>query len=79
MTVLIDIDETTLAEVDENLRVLHQNRDDFFRRSILDAAARAKREADVARQYAEAYGRNPVRPDEFEIEDEQMEKFWDQI
>ena len=79
MTVQIDIDETTLADVDESLRILHQNRDDFFRQSILDGVAKARREADVARQYAEAYGRNPVQPDEFEIEDEQMEKFWNQI
>ena len=79
MTVQIDIDETTLSEVDESLRILHQNRDDFFRQSILDAVAKAGREADVARQYAEAYGRNPVQPEEFEIEDEQMEKFWNQI
>lgn len=34
---------------------------------------------DVSRQYADAYGKLPVQTREFEIENEQMEKFWDQI
>ena len=66
MTVQIDIDEATLAEVDESLRVLHQNRDDFFRQGILDLAAKAKREAAVAREYAEAYRKHPQTLEEID-------------
>lgn len=66
MTVQVDIDEVTLAEVDANLRILHQNRDDFFRQGILDLAARAKREADVARQYADAYRKHPQTTEEID-------------
>ena len=66
MTVHIDIDETTLAEVDENIRVLHQNRDDVFRQGFLDLAAKLKREAEVARQYAEAYGKHPQTSEEID-------------
>ena len=79
MTVQIEVDEKTLAEVDEAIKVLRENRDDVFRQAFQDLAKRKKREADVARMYAEGYGKNPVQPDEFEIEDEQMEEFWKQV
>jgi len=79
MTVQIDIDEKTLAEMDESLRVLHQNRDDFFRQGIIDLVAKARREAEVARQYAKAYGEQPVGPDEFSVEEEQLIEVWKNI
>ncbi len=69
MTVLINIvniDETTLAEVDENIRVLHQNREEVFRQGFLDLAAKLKREAEVARQYADAYRKHPQTAEEVE-------------
>ena len=78
MTVQIDIDETTLAEVDESLRVLHQNRDDFFRQGILELAAKVKREADVAKQYANAYGKHPQTSEETDewTEIQHWENWW---
>lgn len=66
MTVQIDIDEKTIAEVDENIRLLHQDRDEVFRQGFLDLAAKLRREAEVARQYAEAYGKNPQTTEEIE-------------
>lgn len=76
MTVQIDVDDATLAEVDENLRVLHQNRADFFRQGIMDLAGKVRREAEVARQYARAYGENSVHPEEFFVEEEQLVQAW---
>lgn len=64
MTVQIDIDEKILAEVDHNLKVLHQNRDDFFRQGIIDLAAKLRREAGVAAQYRAAYSKQPQTDEE---------------
>ncbi len=74
--VQIEIDEKTLAEVDEAIEVLRENRQDVFREAFRELAKRKKKEAEVARQYAEAYGKNPVQPDEFEIEEEQLIEVW---
>ncbi len=79
MTVQIEIDEKTLAEVDAAIKILRENREDVFREAFLDLAKKKKKEAEVARIYGEAYEKNPVQPDEFEIEDEQMEEFWNQV
>ncbi len=73
--VQIEIDEKTLAEVDEAIEVLRENRQDVFREAFRELAKR-KKEAEVARQYAEAYGKNPVQSDEFEIEEEQLIEVW---
>lgn len=66
MTVQIDIDEKILAEVDENLRVLNQSRDEYFRQGIMDLAAKLRCRAEIARQYAEAYGKHPQMKEEVE-------------
>ena len=78
MTVQIEIDKKVLAEFDEAIKVLRENREDVFRETFRELTKKKKREAEVARHYAEAYRKNPVQSDEFEIEDEQMEKFWEQ-
>jgi len=71
MTVQIKIDEVLMSKVDAVVGQLHINRDEYFRRLIEEDL--------VARQYALAYGQYPVEPEEFHIEDEQMEKFWEQV
>lgn len=76
MTIQIDIDEATLAEVDAALRVLNEDRKDVFRQVFTDLARRKKREAEVAKQYAQAYGKQPVEPDEFEVEEDQLIEVW---
>ncbi len=65
-----------MAEVDELLGVLHQSRDEFFTSAIEQSAAKLKREAEVSRQYARAYGDNPVGPEEFYVEEEQLIEVW---
>lgn len=76
MTVQIEVDEKVLAEVDEAIKVLRENRDDVFREAFSELARKKKREAQVARQYAEAYRKNPVQPDEFYVEEEQLIEAW---
>lgn len=79
MTVQIEIDEAALAEVDESLKLLNQDRDDFFRQGLLELVAKANKEAEVARQYAEAYEKKPVLDDEFFIEEEQLIEAWKDV
>jgi metal-responsive CopG/Arc/MetJ family transcriptional regulator len=66
MTVQIEIDEKTLSEVDEAIKVLGEDREEVFRQTFLDLAKRKKREAEVARQYAEAYRKHPQTAEEIE-------------
>lgn len=71
MTVQIKIDEALMSKVDAVVGRLHIDRNEYFRRLIEEDL--------VARQYAVAYGTYPVEPEEFYIEDEQMETFWEQV
>ncbi len=66
MTVQIEIDEKVLAELDEVIDVLNKNREDVFRKAIIKITEEMQREAEVAKQYREAYRKNPVQPDEFD-------------
>ena len=75
-TLEIQIDESVLADVDESLVVLRQNRDDFLREAIERSAAKLKREAEVAKQYREAYGKNPVGEDEFPVDEDHLIEAW---
>ncbi len=42
MTIQIDIDEKVLAEVDEAIEFLEENREDAFREAFLELAKRKK-------------------------------------
>lgn len=70
MTIQIDIDEKVLAEVDEAIEILEQNREDAFREAFKELARRKKREAEVRKQYAKAYREHPQTEDEFDDWDE---------
>lgn len=76
MSVTIELDEKVLAEIDEAIEILHEKREDVFREAFLELARKKKREAEVARRYAEAYRKNPVQPDEFYVEEEQLIEAW---
>jgi metal-responsive CopG/Arc/MetJ family transcriptional regulator len=76
MTIQIEIDEKILAEVDEAISVLRESREDVFREAFIELAKKKKREAEVARQYAEAYGKDPVQPEEFFVEEKQLIEAW---
>jgi Arc/MetJ family transcription regulator len=76
MTVQIDIDEKLLSEVDEAIAVLNESREDAYREAFRDLARKKKHEAEVAREYADAYTKHPVQPDEFDVDEEQLAEAW---
>lgn len=76
MTIQLDIDNQALADLDEALGFLHEDRDDVVRAAFAELVKKKKREAEVARQYAESYAKHPIQPDEFEIEEEQLIEVW---
>ena len=85
MQVVIELDEKLVAEIDAVAKDFNKNRlqyiNDSLQKSLRrDLGRKAKlSEEEIGQMYAEAYGKFPSQPDEFEIEDEQMEKFWKQV
>ena len=76
MTINIDVDNQTVADLNEALRILKQDQNEAYRQAIIDLAKKKKREAELAKQYLDAYTKDPIRPDEFEIEEEQLIEAW---
>ncbi len=82
---VIELDEKLVAEIDVVAKDFKQNRlqyiNETLQRSLQRDLARCAKlsEEEIGKMYAEAYAKHPVQPDEFEIEDEQMEEFWNQI
>ncbi|HSU26400.1 MAG TPA: hypothetical protein VLI65_10485 [Pyrinomonadaceae bacterium] len=76
MTVQIEIDEKLLEEVHQAIAVLNVSKEDAYREAFTDLARKKKREAEIARQYAEAYRKHPVQPDEFDVDEDQVEEVW---
>lgn len=66
MTVQIEIDQKTLAELDEAIAVLQEDREDVFRRAFQELVREKQREAEVRKQYAKAYGKHPQTEDAFD-------------
>ncbi len=85
MQVTIELDEKTVAEIDEIAKDFNKNRSQYINETLQkslrrDLKRRAKlTEEEIGQMYKEAYGKFPVQPDEFEIEEEQMEAFWNQV
>ncbi|HXG84071.1 MAG TPA: hypothetical protein VNI84_08595 [Pyrinomonadaceae bacterium] len=85
MSVVIELDETLIAEIDAVAKDFNKNRlqyiNDSSEKSLRRDLGRKSKlsEEEIRQMYSEAYGKSPVQPDEFEIEDEQMEEFWKQV
>ncbi len=85
MQVVIELDEKLIAEIDAVAKDFNKNRlqyiNDSLQKSLRrDLGRKAKlSEEEIGQMYGEAYGKSPVQPGEFEIEDEQMEEFWKQV
>lgn len=80
MEITIELDEKTIAQIDATAKDFNQNRLQYINESLQkslqkDLRKRKFSEAEVRQMYRDAYGKFPVQPDEFEIEDEQMEEF----
>ena len=81
MQVVIELDEKMVAEIDAVAKDFNKNRLQYINDSLQKILQQDKRkrkfsEAEVRQMYREAYGKFPVQPDEFEIEEEQMIKVW---
>jgi Arc/MetJ-type ribon-helix-helix transcriptional regulator len=85
MQITLEIDEKTVEQIDAVAKGFHKSRLQYINENLQkslqrDLARKGKlSEEVVGEMYAEAYRKHPVKPDEFEIEDEQMEEFWNQI
>ncbi len=64
MQITIELDEKTVAEIDESIKMLRENREDVFQEAFRELARKKKHEAEVARMYAEAYRKNPQTSEE---------------
>ncbi len=86
MTVQIEVDEKMWAEaetlakdlnIDFNEMLLNSLRLDLYR--LKEKRAKELTVAEKERRHRESYEKFPVQPNEFEIEDKQMEEFWKQV
>jgi len=81
MQVVIELDEKLVAEIDAVAKDFNKNRWQYISDSLQKSLQQDKRkrkfsEEEVRKMYREAYGKSPVQPDEFEIEEEQMIEVW---
>ena len=81
MQVVIELDETLVAEIDDVAKNFNKDRwqyiDDSLRRTVQqDKRKKELSEEEVRKLYREAYCKFPVEPDEFEIEEEQLIEVW---
>ena len=79
-----EIEEILLSEIATRAKSLHKTEsalvNELLRKALREDSRKKKlSEEEVGKMYAEAYGKHPVQPDEFEIADEQMAEFWEQI
>jgi metal-responsive CopG/Arc/MetJ family transcriptional regulator len=81
MQITIELDEKTIAEIDAAAKNFNKDRvqyiNDSLRKSLSDDRRKRKySEEEVRQMYREAYGKQPVQPDEFEIEEDQLAEVW---
>ncbi len=84
MQITIELDEKTIAQIDSVANDFKKGRLQYINESVQknlqkDLRKRKYSEGEISRMYKDACEKFPVQPDEFEIEDEQMEEFWNQI
>lgn len=81
MSVVIELDESLVAEIDAAAKDSNKNRlqyiSETLRKSLRENSKKRKySEEEVREMYHKAYGEKPVQPDEFEIEEEQLIEVW---
>ena len=84
MQVVIELDEKLVAEIDAIAKDFNKNRlqyiNDSLQKSIQQDSRKTKySEQEVRQMYQNAYGNQPVQPDEFEIEEEQLIEVWNDL
>ena len=81
MQVVIELDERLVAEIDAVAKGFNKNRWEYINDSLRKTLQQDKRkrklsDEEVREMYREAYGKFPVQPDEFEVEEEQLIEAW---
>jgi len=82
MSVVIELDEKIVAKIDAVVKDSDKNRLQYTNETLQkslqrDLARKGKlSEEEVGKMYKEAYGKFPVQPEEFEIEEDQMIEVW---
>jgi hypothetical protein len=77
----LKIEDSLFAEIATRAEKLHKSKNDVVNELLRKALNQDKKkrkytDEEVRQMYAEAYGKQPVQPDEFEIEEEQMIEVW---
>lgn len=75
---VIEIEETLFTEIAAKAKTLHKT-NSVFVNELLRKALRKESIEEKNRKHQESYEKFPVQDDEFFIEDEQMEAFWEQV
>lgn len=78
MSILVELDEKIVSEIDAIAESSQKKRSECVN-ELLRKALRRETIEEKIRRHKESYKLFPVQPNEFEIEDEQMEKFWEQV
>ncbi len=78
MSILVELDEKIVSEIDAIAESSQKKRSECVN-ELLRKALRRETIEEKVRLHKESYKIFPVQPNEFEIEDEQMEKFWEQV
>lgn len=84
MQIIIELDEKTVERIDATAKESNINRLQYINQSVQKSLHRDLRKKkfsneEIKEMYREGYGNFPVQPDEFEIEDEQMQEFWNNV
>ena len=74
----MELDEKIVSEIDLIAENSRKGRNECVN-ELLRKALRRETIEEKIRRHKESYRLFPVQPDEFAIEDEQMEKFWEQV
>ena len=81
MQITLEIDDRTVEEIDAAAKDFNKSRLEYINDTLLMSLRRNKPKRnytseEVRQMYAEAYRKNPVQPDEFEIDEDQMIEVW---
>ncbi len=81
MNVVIELDENLVAEIDVMAKGFNKDRLQYINDTLQSSLRRNRTklkftEEEVGKMYADAYGKHPVQPDEFEIDEDQLIEAW---
>lgn len=81
MQITIEIDDKTMEQIDSVAKGFNKDRLQYINDTLQlslqrNLAKRRYTEEEISKMYADAYGKHPVQPDEFEIDEDQLIEAW---